>query len=99
MTISSRIPTPQAQRYLQQLSKHWSHKFEVNFSAEQSQIELPLGTVLMNAGDNALIVELRPESEASRDKLQSVLEEHLDRFAHKEGGLAYDWQETPVKTS
>ena len=32
------IPTVSASRYLQQLCKHWSHKFAVNFTPQHGTI-------------------------------------------------------------
>ena len=34
----TRVPTASASRYLQQLCKHWSHKFTVEFTPEQGRI-------------------------------------------------------------
>lgn len=37
------VSTPHASRYLLQLCKHWSHKFETEFSETLGRIVLPLG--------------------------------------------------------
>lgn len=37
------IATPHASRYLQQLCKHWSHKFETEAGPTNARIALPLG--------------------------------------------------------
>ena len=50
MTISTAtVPTASASRYLQQLAKHWSHRFKVSFDATQASIPLPLGLVELTA--------------------------------------------------
>lgn len=34
------VPTAHASRYLQQLCKHWAHRFEVTFDPHQGRIDL-----------------------------------------------------------
>lgn len=33
-TLTAMVPTTSGSRYLQQLCKHWSHKFAVDFTPE-----------------------------------------------------------------
>ena len=40
------VPTASASRYLQQLCKHWSHKFAVVFDAQHGHIPLPMGSAV-----------------------------------------------------
>lgn len=35
LVSEARIPTASASKYLQQLCKHWSHKFQVEFTPEK----------------------------------------------------------------
>lgn len=81
MTLSSRTPTPNASRYLQQLCKHWSHKFDVEFTPDRGVIALPLGRVELAAGPETLDVRLEPASPADADRMKDVVEAHLNRFA------------------
>jgi uncharacterized protein len=37
-TSRARVPTQSASRYLQQVCKHWSHKFAVQFTPEKGHI-------------------------------------------------------------
>ena len=54
------VPTASGSRYLQQLCKHWSHKFTTDFTPEQGTIALPLGLVRMLAlGDERADVGAR----------------------------------------
>ncbi|MFB0873072.1 MULTISPECIES: DUF2218 domain-containing protein [unclassified Sphingobium] len=92
MAVTATVPTAHASRYLQQLSKHWSHKFEVSFDAEKSAIAFPMGTLRMEAAPDALIVTLEPTPEADVGRFQQVVADHLDRFAFKEAPLAFDWK-------
>ena len=92
MTVTAAVPTANASRYLQQLSKHWSHKFEVTFDAHKSEIAFPMGTLHMEAEAEALIVTLEPNPEADVDRFKQVVADHLDRFAFKEAPLPFDWK-------
>jgi uncharacterized protein len=92
MTLTATVPTANASRYLQQLSKHWSHKFEVTFDADKSEIAFPMGAFRMEAEPEALIVTLHPTPEADVERFKKVVADHLDRFAFKEAPLTFDWK-------
>ncbi|MPT47359.1 MAG: DUF2218 domain-containing protein [Sphingobium sp.] len=86
------VPTEKGSRYLQQLCKHWSHKFEVSFDEQQGRVDL-IGTELtLKATPTTLEVALdAPDSEALI-RMKKVAADHLDRFAFKEAPLPFDWQ-------
>ena len=92
MTVTATVPTTNASRYLQRLSKHWSHKFDVTFDADKSVIAFPMGALRMEAQADALVVTLDPTPEADIDRFKQVVADHLDRFAFKEAPLAFDWK-------
>ena len=91
MTLTATVPTANASRYLQQLSKHWSHKFDATFDAHSSTIALPMGALCMEAQAQALVVTLDPAPDADIERFKQVVADHLDRFAFKEAPLAFDW--------
>ncbi len=92
MTTSTAIvPTASASRYLQQLCKHWGHKFTVDFTPEAGRIDFPMGPIAMTASPEALTVTLHPAPEADPARMRQVVAEHLNRFAHREGELVFDW--------
>ena len=95
MSLSiARVPTGLASRYLQQLAKHWSHKMTVVFSPEEATIDFPTGAQLAMRADSATLdVELTVPDQGDRDRMRKVVEEHLDRFAFREGALTFDWQD------
>jgi len=94
MTTSTAIvSTASASRYLQQLCKHWGHKFTVDFTPEAGRIAFPMGPIVMAAGAEALTVTLEPGPDVDLGKMQQVVAEHLNRFAHREGELVFDWQD------
>ena len=92
------VPTPHASRYLQQLCKHWSHKFDVRFDADSGHVPLPLGTADLTAGDMALTVICEVPEGGDIARIQQVVAEHLNRFAFREGELASQWQAPPPPT-
>jgi len=92
MTITATVPTTSASRYLQQLCKHWSHKFEVRFDTDRGDIAFPMGAIHMEARPDALIVSLEPSPEADVARFKQVVADHLDRFAFREAPLFFDWQ-------
>lgn len=94
MTRTAAVTTPNAQRYMTQLSKHWAHKFEVTLDGPTSRIALPLGTVSLNAGETVLALILDAPAASDLDQLAEVVERHIDRFAYREGSLVYDWSDT-----
>lgn len=92
MTLTATVPTTNGSRYLQQLCKHWSHKFEVNFDPEQGVIAFPMGPIRMAAQPDALVVVLEPNPDADVERFKQVVADHLDRFAFREAPLPFDWQ-------
>ena len=92
MKRTTLVATENASRYLQQLSKHWAHKFDVDYSEMKSRIDLPLGELNMQANENALGLEVTADNFESLDQLCEVIERHLDRFAHRESALVYEWK-------
>ncbi len=98
----SDIPTQSASKYLQQLSKHWSHNLEVEFDSEKARITFPANirgsnwngdaTLLMNAGETQLTCHLQAAQVEQLDQLKSVVQSHLDRFAFREAPLSFNWQ-------
>lgn len=82
------VATSHGSRYLQQLCKHWSHKFTVDFTPQQGKIDLGEGrTVALQADDAALTVEVEA---ADLPRMQQVVEDHIVRFAFRET-LSFDW--------
>ncbi len=95
MSVSvARVPIGSASRYLQQLAKHWSHKMEVSFTAEESRIAFPGGSVLeMKADSDTLDVVLTIPDGDDVERMRDVVSSHLDRFAFRESPLTFDWRE------
>jgi len=88
------VATANAARYLGQLCKHWSHRFVVAFDKTAGRVELPLGVCLLTAGPDRLGLVLEAADEAALARLEEVVAEHLNRFAFREGELAFAWTRT-----
>ena len=92
MLLTANVPTAQGSRYLQQLCKHWSHKFETEFDAEKGVIAFPMGPIRLAAGADELTVTIEPNEDADAERFKQVVAEHLDRFAFREAPLRFDWR-------
>lgn len=90
--VVAAVPTAHASRYLQQLAKHWSHKFEVDFSPTEGVIELPMGRCGLAADEATLTVRLTGTPDADMERFKTVVAEHLQRFGHRET-LNFDWRD------
>ncbi|MDF0603848.1 DUF2218 domain-containing protein [Psychromarinibacter sp. C21-152] len=88
--LTATVETPNASRYLQQLFKHWSHRFETEFTPERGTLSFSDDQRLAaTASDSALTLVV----EAPGDKVEGlakVVEEHLLRFAFRED-LTVSW--------
>ena len=79
------IPTASASRYLQQICKHWSHKFAVEFTPENGRIPFDDDRVcLLSADDAALRLRVEAASDEALARAERVVIEHLKRFAFRE---------------
>jgi uncharacterized protein len=90
------VRTAAASRYLQQLCKHWSHKFPVEFTPTHGEIRLPSGPCVLDAGADTLTVSLSSADAANLPRFQDVVEEHIKRFAFRET-LTFPWTDPEVR--
>jgi hypothetical protein len=76
---------------MRKLGQHWSHRFPVAFEGEdRCRIEMPNATCELHAHPDHLDVRVTSEKAEDQDRLQSVVEEHVKRFAFREQ-LQFDW--------
>ena len=88
---TTRVPTEHASRYLQQLCKHWSHKYPVTFTPENGRIEMSAGVLVLDADPEGLGLLLTTEADVL-ERMEDVVADHLKRFAFKEE-LQFQWVE------
>jgi hypothetical protein len=86
------VPTAHGAKYVKQLCNHWAHKLEVEQSDGAGLVRFAAATATMRAGEEALVVTLGAEDEATLERMKSVLADHLDRFAFREAPLPFDWR-------
>jgi uncharacterized protein len=87
------IPTASASRYLQQLCKHWSHKFAVTFTPEHGTIPFDETRVCtLDASPDLLALRVDAADDATLERMQGVVIEHLKRFAFREDFGVVAWQ-------
>jgi hypothetical protein len=91
-TYQAEIPTAHASRYLQQLCKHWSHRFPVEFDASHGVVEMTGGRCTFDAQPNSLSLTLAGDEAAALPRLCDIVAEHLKRFAFREA-LNVQWRE------
>ena len=86
------VPTAHAVSYLRQVSRHWAHRFTVELADDGSHSKIMLAQAVCNlmSSPTALSVYLEVEAEADQDRMEHVLEEHLQRFGFRET-LAFHW--------
>jgi hypothetical protein len=87
----ARLTTDKAARYMTQLAKHWSHKFEVTFDATTARIPLPIGDCRMVADETGLNLTVETADPEGLTKLEDVVAQHLLRFAFREEVETLAW--------
>ncbi len=86
------VATPHASKYIQQLCKHWSHKFTVDYDTGHGRIDLGEGRVCsMRAFPERLAVSADAGDADALPRLEQVIADHIKRFAFREE-LTFDWQ-------
>ncbi|MGM0520803.1 MAG: DUF2218 domain-containing protein [Pseudomonadota bacterium] len=92
MSLSrAEIATPFGERLMKRLCNHWSHKFDVERSAQEAKIAFATGTCLMRADDETLTVAIETLEEEHLDELEGVVERQLMHMAGDEA-LVIIWE-------
>jgi uncharacterized protein len=88
----ARVATGNARRYLQQVCKHWSHKFAVEFTPERGRVPFADDRICrFEAEPQALVMHVEAPDEESLTRTQTVVVDHVKRFAFREdlGDIAW----------
>lgn len=91
---STQLQTTEGSRYIRMLCKHFAHKISAPYSEWRGDCEFVCGTATMLADGQSLRFELSADSSEGLDQTKHVIEDHLIRFAHREGLVALDWQDS-----
>jgi len=84
-TSLARVQTTEASRYLQQLCRHWSHKFKVEATPQHGTV--PFGEdrlCTFDAEPDALVMRIDSADPVNLTRLENVVADHLARFAFRE---------------
>jgi hypothetical protein len=85
------VATLSGSKYLQQLCKHWGHRFTVTYDEHRGEVDFGGAQRLEAvAGDRGLRLTVEAENEAELITLRAVVAEHLQRFAFRET-LVFAW--------
>lgn len=88
----AKVATINASKYLQQLCKHWSHRFTVRFDPQEGHIDFGEGQSVELSADPEHLAIVILDSDASRlDQMENVVADHIKRFAFRET-LEFDWK-------
>lgn len=97
------VPTDNARKYAAQVGKHWAHNMTVSHHGDDVHIVFPKDArganwpgdalVVLAPGEGALLCRIEASAAGQRDGLKGAVQRHVDRFAFREGGLTYDWQD------
>ncbi|TWI37917.1 DUF2218 domain-containing protein [Paracoccus sulfuroxidans] len=85
------IATEHGSRYLQQLAKHWAHKFATEFDPTHASIVNDEGKgVELDASASQLSIRAFAADAETLAPWRQVVEDHIARFAFREE-LTFDW--------
>jgi hypothetical protein len=86
MAISvAHVKTEHGSRYLQQLCKHWSHRFTVEFNEKAGKVPFNNeASVEFSADPSTLTMVLSVADAGDLERMQGVVADHLKRFAFRE---------------
>lgn len=87
-------PTASADRYIQQLVKHWSHKFATSYADGVGEVPFSETTrASFTAQPDGVAIRLETPDAEGAERMRGVIASHLDRFAFREAPLAYTWSD------
>ena len=95
LSSSSQFETEKPGKYLMQLCKHFAHKVEVTYNEEIGEVNFPCGTARLQNKTNRLEFHVEAPSEEELKMCQSIIENHIVRFAFRENLEKLNWQTAP----
>lgn len=94
VTVLGFVPCDKGERYVQQLIKHWAHKFHAGYSDGAGSVTYSDTTRATFTPDpKGIAIRLETASDEDCLRMQGVIERHLDRFAFREAPLNYRWSD------
>lgn len=90
-TIFAAVSTPNGGKYVRQICKHWSHKFQTEVDGDTGKVVFPSAVAELAAGADGIAISITGEDRDAVERLTDVLASHIDRFAFREAPLTYAW--------
>ncbi|MDS9469881.1 DUF2218 domain-containing protein [Paracoccus sp. MBLB3053] len=94
LKTTGHFATPNAQRYMTQLCKHFAHKVPATVEGDQAHVKFQKGSAQMRAGADDLEVTITTSEAEAVAMLRAVIDDHLARFAFRENFTMMTWSET-----
>lgn len=92
MRSSATVVTPNAQRYMVELCRHFGHKVPSEWSDHEGRIRFEMGRAALRAAPETLMLVADAPDTENLSRLEQVVDSHLKRFAAGEPGMAVDWR-------
>lgn len=89
-SATAKIKTSNAQRYLNKLCKHFSHKVTVKLEELHGIIDFSIGVCEINVNIDLLIIYCGAENSEDLQDIMETISRHLDQFSNKES-LSLSW--------
>lgn len=91
LTSHAEVATDKPVAYMRQLCKHFGHKVESSFNDDSGHIQFEFGRCELRARDGTLTLDVSAADPGSRQRMESVIASHLERFGRRDG-LSVAWQ-------
>jgi uncharacterized protein len=90
MRSRAEVATDRPSPYLLQLAKHFRHKLDVTFDAEQGTIPFDFGQAELSTAEGTLVLEAVAPTPAELERVEQVIGSHLVRFGRRDE-LVVEW--------
>ena len=91
-TATARCQTQHADKYIQQLCKHFGHRIEATYADGHGECRFSCGTAKMDADADTLEIRVEAADAEGLKETMQVIESHLIRFAFRETLQPLAWQ-------
>lgn len=85
------VTTANGVKYVQQLCKHFGHKIPTTFADGRGECTFDVGSALMDADESGMNIKVSAADDDGSQRIQHVIESHLERFAFRETLLPLTW--------
>lgn len=89
--MQAHVATANGVKYVQQLCKHFGHKIPTTFADGRGECKFDVGSALMDADENGMTIKVSAGDVVGSQRIQKVIESHLERFAFRETLMPLTW--------